>query len=241
MQPNDPHRLPFPPPGSGGGPYQPGMPPYPGAPQSWPPNHAQPRRGPHPALIFAIIILGALLIGLGTAWALGWFSRAPAPSPLPPAPVASAPATPPQPVQPVTRPVTPPQQATGAEARTWRGAYTCGQGRTGVEVTMRPLGQGRLQGTFAFYPMQDNPTVPSGCFNITAQADRATQSIRTRAGSWVRQPPGYSTVDLEGRMDANGNWRGRVVGAAGNCTTFDLIPAPAPQASCGAGGALPAQ
>jgi hypothetical protein len=104
---------------------------------------------------------------------------------------------------------------------------------------MRPVGQGRLQGTFAFFPMQANPNVPSGCFNITGQADRATRTIRTRAGSWVRQPPGYSPVDLEGTVDANGNWRGRVVEPSGNCTTFDLIPAPAPQASCSAGGAQP--
>jgi hypothetical protein len=249
MSPSDPNQPPyghpggFPPGGGGpaGGSPGYGYPPPPGGPGPAHPPHGgyghpgyPPQGRSNTALIVSIVVAVLLLGGVAGAWILGWLpgSNSPAPvatAPEAPMPVGSAPVAAPQ-----TTPVVAPNPNPGVQdARTWRGAYTCGQGMTGLEVTMRPVGQGQLQGTFSFFPVSSNPNVPSGCFNITAHADRATQTIRTRAGSWVRQPPGYSTVDLEGRIDSNGNWRGRVVGAAGACTTFDLLPAPAPQASCG--------
>ena len=123
------------------------------------------------------------------------------------------------------------------EARTWRGTYTCGQGLTGLEVTLRPVGQGQLVGTLSFFPVSGNSNAASGCYNITARADRATQRLTTRAGSWIQQPPGYSTVDLDGIISDNGMWLGQVMSSA--CTSFELRPAQ-PQASCAAGTAGPA-
>lgn len=123
------------------------------------------------------------------------------------------------------------QGSPAREARTWRGTYTCGQGQTGLEITLRPVGRGTVAGTFSFYPVPSNPSVPRGCFRVTGRMDQ-TGRFETSAGQWVRQPPGYQSVNLSGQIGANGGWSGRVVGAGGACTSFSLQPASAPQESC---------
>lgn len=120
-------------------------------------------------------------------------------------------------------------QSTGADARTWRGFYSCGQGDTGLEVTLRRLGQGRLEGTLSFFPLPANPGVPRGCYRVTAQAD-ATGGIEIRGGPWVRQPPGYHTVDLTGRVGEDGNISGQVL--ADTCSRFQLQQVAAPAETC---------
>lgn len=120
-------------------------------------------------------------------------------------------------------------QAGGAQARTWRGSYTCGQGDTGMEVTLRPLGQGRLEGTLSFFPLPANPGVPRGCYRITGQAD-ATGAIALRGAQWVRQPNGYHMVDLSGRLGADNGITGQVGG--GSCSQFQLQSVASPAESC---------
>lgn len=115
---------------------------------------------------------------------------------------------------------------------TWRGTYDCAQGQTGLEVTLRPVSRGKLEGTFSFYPVASNPSVPRGCFRITAQRDESGR-FETAAGPWVRQPADYGTVNLAGRIDASGQWTGRVLGAGGVCTSFNLDLATAPRETCG--------
>lgn len=121
------------------------------------------------------------------------------------------------------------EQAGGAETRTWRGTYSCGQGDTGLEVTLRRLGQGRLEGTLSFFPLPANPGVPRGCYRVTGQAD-ATGSVELRGGQWVRQPPGYHTVDLSGRIGADDGISGQVIG--GSCSQFQLQSVVSPTESC---------
>lgn len=120
-------------------------------------------------------------------------------------------------------------QSAGSEMRTWRGSYSCGQGDTGLEVSLRPLGQGRLEGTLSFFPLPANPGVPRGCYRITGQAD-ATGGIELRGGQWVRQPPGYYTVDLSGRLGADNSLSGQVIG--GSCSRFALQSVVSPAESC---------
>lgn len=117
----------------------------------------------------------------------------------------------------------------GPETRTWRGSYSCGQGDTGLEVTLRPLGQGRLEGTLSFFPLPANPGVPRGCYRVTGQAD-PTGGVELRGGQWVRQPPGYHTVDLSGRIGPDAGFSGEVVGDS--CGQFQLQSVISPAESC---------
>lgn len=120
--------------------------------------------------------------------------------------------------------------STGPESRTWRGSYTCGQGDTGLEVTLRPVGQDRLEGTLSFFPLPANPGVPRGCYRVTGQADAATRTIELRGGQWVRQPPGYHVVDLRGRIGADRSISGRVL--AEECGQFQLQSVASPAETC---------
>jgi hypothetical protein len=128
------------------------------------------------------------------------------------------------------QPIASSERIGGQDSRTWRGSYTCGQGETGLEVTLRPIGQGRLDGTLSFFPLPANPGVPRGCFLITGQAHAASHSIELRGGQWLRQPPGYEAIDLSGRVDANGRISGQVVG--GVCNQFQLEPVLSAVESC---------
>lgn len=116
------------------------------------------------------------------------------------------------------------------ESRTWRGSYTCGQGDTGLEVTLVPVGEDRFEGTLSFFPLPANPGVPRGCYRVTGQADAATRSIELRGGRWVRQPPGYHTVDLSGRIGADHSISGRVL--AEECGQFQLQSVVTPAETC---------
>ncbi|MDB5471877.1 MAG: hypothetical protein JWR84_3437 [Caulobacter sp.] len=81
---------------------------------------------------------------------------------------------------------------------TWEGAYVCGQGKTGLTLTLDGTADGQVTGTFSFWPRQDNPDVPSGSFavrgTITPQGD-----LRLQGDHWIDQPAGFEMVGLEGK------------------------------------------
>lgn len=171
-------------------------------------------------------VIGVVLVLFGGAMAIlaatgslsggsGRSSRAAAPALLPGSAVAGTSAA--------------SANAAGPQTRTWRGSYVCGQGESGLEVTLRPLGQGRLAGTLSFFPLPANPTVPRGCFRVTGQAD-AAGGIELRGSQWVRRPPDYHMIDLSGRLGANDGISGRVVDGA--CGQFQVQLVSSPVESC---------
>jgi hypothetical protein len=97
-------------------------------------------------------------------------------------------------------------------------------------VTLRHLGQDRLEGTMSFFPLPSNPGVARGCYRVTGEADGATRGIVLRGGQWVRQPPGYHSVDFNGRIGADGGISGQVLSA--ECGQFQLQSVAAPAESC---------
>ncbi len=169
-----------------------------------------------------IVLLGLVVAAGGYLFLNGYFTRSEVSSGNTGSPTANANNLAPA---PISAPA-----GAAVEARTWRGTYTCGQGLTGVEVTLRPSGQGTLEGTFSFFPTATNPSAARGCYNVTASVDPNTQRMRTRAGSWVNQPSGYSTVDLDGVVASDQSWAGQVLGGA--CSSFQVQRAPAAAESC---------
>lgn len=106
---------------------------------------------------------------------------------------------------------------------TWEGAYTCGQGKTGLTLTLDSTPEGQVSGTFAFWPRGDNPGAARGSFTIEGGIT-PDGALSLRGVRWLVQPSGYGMVNLEGRAyrDPAGGpdtLMGQVTGLAG-CTEW---------------------
>ncbi|MFC6013017.1 hypothetical protein [Nocardia lasii] len=98
---------------------------------------------------------------------------------------------------------------------TWIGSYQCAQGTTGLTLTVHP----NTQADFTFYPLPENPTVASGTFTMTWQAEPAR--ILFRQSTWTTRPASYLMVDLiADRTESTTVLSGTVIGTG--CTTFWL-------------------
>jgi len=79
----------------------------------------------------------------------------------------------------------------------WEGEYTCGQGNTGLKLTIRPpkTGLGSIT-TFEFFPSPSNSSVPRGSYTMLGDISPSGQLV-FRQQVWLEQPPGYVMVDLK--------------------------------------------
>jgi hypothetical protein len=104
---------------------------------------------------------------------------------------------------------------------TWRGSYMCAQGLTGLTLTIEPGANG-LTAVFEFYPVAENPLVPTGRFRMEGFFDGTQRTLTLQPREWIDQPPGYLTVGLEARVDLDwGVILGRITETPG-CTWFRL-------------------
>lgn len=105
----------------------------------------------------------------------------------------------------------------------WTGTYVCGQGLTRMTLRIESAGA-EVFALYAFYAHEDNPDVPSGCYETIGRLDAETGLLRFNAGAWRLQPGGYITVDLEGAPDlAAGVFTGEIYSPNSTCTWFDLV------------------
>jgi hypothetical protein len=98
----------------------------------------------------------------------------------------------------------------------WAGSYTCAQGPTDLSLTITRTGD-RLVATFAFGPLPENPTVPSGAFLLHGSIDGDVVSLVP--GDWLVRPAHYVAVGLVGELDERG-LAGVVETPLRGCTTF---------------------
>jgi hypothetical protein len=102
---------------------------------------------------------------------------------------------------------------------TWSGWYQCAQGKTGLTLEIQRLPDNTLGGRFIFYPMAENPGVPSGEFEIrVVPGFRYTFIEPVR---WLRQPYGYQMVAMAGQMDERAATYVGQIGTRG-CNEFFL-------------------
>lgn len=107
----------------------------------------------------------------------------------------------------------------------WEGRYSCGQGATGLMLTVRPTEGSNVEALFRFYAVKSNPGVPEGCFEMTGTYVPGTRQMDLSAGRWLLRPFGYVTVDLSGTVSADGSgMSGTVIGPL--CTRFELHRGP---------------
>ena len=110
-------------------------------------------------------------------------------------------------------------------AGVWQGRYACGQGATGLMLTVRPTGASNVEALFRFYAIKGNPGVPEGCFQMAGTYEPGTRKVELSAGQWLLHPSGYVTVDLSGTVSPDGGTMGGIV-AGPLCTRFELRRAP---------------
>ncbi len=118
----------------------------------------------------------------------------------------------------------PPLSAQGSPVSgTWVGGYSCGQGSTGLRLTIQNPQGSLLTATFAFYPVSTNAGAASGSFAMTGsyQGNRVT----LRSAHWIHQPFGYEMVSLQGQV-SGAELGGSIIGPG--CSTFSVSrPTPA--------------
>jgi hypothetical protein len=87
---------------------------------------------------------------------------------------------------------------------TWRGDYICGQGVTALALTIEPRKDGSLTALFHFEAVPDNPDVPTGCYEMQGRFTPATGDVALSPLRWLRRPPNYVMVGLDGRLAPDG-------------------------------------
>jgi hypothetical protein len=97
---------------------------------------------------------------------------------------------------------------------TWSGTYAC-KGNHDLTLT---IGHGSPDVTAVFGFVFGNK---AGSFNMKGKYDGAARHLRLTAGSWVKKPSGFVTVNLDGKVSPDGHvYSGSVQGPG--CTTFTL-------------------
>jgi hypothetical protein len=103
----------------------------------------------------------------------------------------------------------------------WHGTYVCAQGVTGVTLAITPKNERKVTAVFSFYPVPQNPLVPSGEFTMTGRLRLRSGRLTLVGGQWTTKPPWYEMVGLDGSYYPNtGEYRGQVEGAG--CSSFRL-------------------
>ena len=110
-------------------------------------------------------------------------------------------------------------------ARTvWTGTYVCAQGSTALTLTIDLTPEGGVAAKFDFGPLPQNPDVPRGSYSMSGELALGTGGVITvklRPLSWLRQPPNYIMVGIDGVIDRE---RRRLLGriAHTSCAGVDL-------------------
>jgi len=116
----------------------------------------------------------------------------------------------------------------------WQGTYVCGQGVTGLTLTITKQSGATFSGTFHFFPVVENPNAKEGCFAVSGHFVTARR-VFVGGSTWISRPENYVTVDLDGQVSPDGRGiSGKVklpehLGAL--CTTFELALEAGPPAT----------
>ncbi|MFT3660470.1 MAG: protein kinase [Gordonia sp. (in: high G+C Gram-positive bacteria)] len=104
---------------------------------------------------------------------------------------------------------------------TWRGTYTCNQGKTALTLTFRDGGDRKTIATFQFGPTSENTEVPYGSYDMIGV--RLTDDVVLTPFRWNERPGDYEMVGLvvDGPItEGIGELTGTV--AYTGCTTFTV-------------------
>ncbi len=114
-----------------------------------------------------------------------------------------------------------------ATGQVWRGSYTCSQGATPLTLRITDIAHGEREtpygdGRYATADFEfggQGSGIPRGSYRLEGAVLDDGQ-VRLAPRAWIRRPPGYMMVGLSGRVDARGNFTGRI--ADRSCGAFEL-------------------
>ena len=101
----------------------------------------------------------------------------------------------------------------------WTGTYDCNQGLTGVQLTITGATGGALKATVDFYPVESNPGVAKGSYELVGSYSKA-QGLVLNPDYWISEPAGYEMVGLSAPSPHANLMNGSVQGL--NCSTFSV-------------------
>ena len=102
---------------------------------------------------------------------------------------------------------------------TWTGGYDCGQGLTGLTLTIDDVGDNKVEAVFEFYEVPENPGVPSGSYRLEGAYD--DHGLVMEGVEWIERPAGYLMVGLESDFITRPDYFAGVV-TDRSCTAFLL-------------------
>jgi hypothetical protein len=127
------------------------------------------------------------------------------------APEAAAPVATAKPVTTAAAPAIP-----FIAGETWNGSYLCG-GTSTLALHITHVSGNSVSATFDF----KSGSGKAGIFNMSGTFTPATHHLALNAGSWIKQPPGFVSVNLDGTVGPdNHGYAGRVIGPG--CSTFSI-------------------
>ena len=90
---------------------------------------------------------------------------------------------------------------------TWMGYYVCGQGTTGVRITIDEVKKNKFSGTFEFFPHYSNYTkdVGLGVTKVTGEF-YSKDKILINLTEWIYNPYNYGLVNIRTSMSSDGSY-----------------------------------
>ena len=99
---------------------------------------------------------------------------------------------------------------------TWNGSYQCG-GASTLALHITHVSGNSVSATFDFKSSGGK----AGIFNMSGTFTPATHHLALNAGTWIKQPPGFVSVNLDGNVAPdNHGFAGKVIGPG--CSTFSV-------------------
>lgn len=83
----------------------------------------------------------------------------------------------------------------------WVGHYECFEGKTGVTLMLTGHKNGRVEGSFSFYPMSSSADRATGRF-VLVGSYYYSGSLNLDSGAWIEKPEGHETISLRGKVNS---------------------------------------
>jgi len=102
----------------------------------------------------------------------------------------------------------------------WYGSYYCAQGETGLNLTVKGRSNGKIKGTFTFFPIVTNQNAKPGKFSFTGKITK-DGIITLTQNEWLKRPGNYIMVDLEGKLSGSKIFEGKIT--TSGCGEFKVF------------------
>jgi hypothetical protein len=84
----------------------------------------------------------------------------------------------------------------------WVGSYECFDGKTGVTLMLTGHKNGKVEGSFSFYPMSSSADMATGRF-VLVGSYYYDGSLILDSGAWIEKPEGHQTISLRGKVNSS--------------------------------------